>query len=193
MKIIYSSAMNFDQAVSILGLNAQDLSKDSLMKNYRKLMMEHHPDKSNANAALAGRINEARDFLETYLDKQQAPRVDNSKFDLSQVSSRITDSSQIVAPVKNFVFYCFDGNNFKDTITAMANFENMEESSKMFQIACRNYPAGILVREPSSRNVYLVRKKGKFLPEAKMFYIKTGNDPIKDYALQDEIKKFILA
>ena len=76
--------MNFQKAISILGLSA-NFTEEELKKAHRRLTIENHPDKHQDNLEMNERqtqINAARDFLKPYAKKERQPQTNN--FDIKE-------------------------------------------------------------------------------------------------------------
>lgn len=59
----FDAKMNMKEALQILNLKENNLTKKSLKEKHRKIMLANHPDKGGS-PYVATKINEAKDFIE---------------------------------------------------------------------------------------------------------------------------------
>jgi curved DNA-binding protein CbpA len=58
--------VNIEEAIKLLDFNLSEATDDSLKKQYRKMVLRHHPDKGGNNDKFL-RIKEAYDIVKKYL------------------------------------------------------------------------------------------------------------------------------
>jgi curved DNA-binding protein CbpA len=110
--------MDYNQAFEILEIdldfaNYKDISLEYLKKQYRKLILKHHPDK-NGNTPESNekfqQIHEAYNFLKQELNYINPTNFDNGETDNDQ------DSSLYVNILSNFMKSVFEG-TYKDVLS----------------------------------------------------------------------------
>ena len=110
--------MDYNQAFEILEIdldfaNYKDISLEYLKKQYRKLILKHHPDK-NGNTPESNekfqQIHEAYNFLKQELNYINPTNFDNGETDNEQ------DSSLYVNILSNFMKSVFEG-TYKDVLS----------------------------------------------------------------------------
>lgn len=189
------------------GVNPNNLTDDELKSRYRKLMMQHHPDRGG-DLETAKEISGAYDILKklekrtasaasaTTSPEPEAPADDYPNFDKIDHVKRYFEELSSGKPSQEWTVVNFDGRFFRGMFTIRGSAEHFPEMARIMMKWDRYYDSHAILagtRAMMSRgDIALINTKGQNVsPFVTLHYESPNLNPANDKSFSDSLPRII--